>query len=69
LITVSVVDASDVLLSETSDSTTYVYSLVRFRVINSSTEDVNDIYSAVKLLAADSTLGNGALAYYVKEYS
>ena len=63
----TVVDETDVLLSETSDSSTYVYSIVRFRVINSSTTDATDVYNAIKLLAEESTLGNGALAHYVKE--
>ena len=62
-----VVDASDVLLSSTADSSTYTYSVVKFRVINSSTEDETDLYNAVKLLAKESTLGNGAVAYYLKE--
>jgi len=61
------VDSSDVLLSETSDSSTYVYSFVRFRVINSDTTDETDVYNAIKLIASESTLGNGALAHYVKE--
>lgn len=61
------VDASDVLLSETSDSSAYTYSIVRFRVINADTTDETDIYNAVKLLASESTLGNGALAHYIEE--
>ena len=63
----TVVDASDVLLSETSDSSTYTYSIVRFTVIDSETTDTNKVYEAVKLLAKESTLGNGALSHYVKE--
>ena len=63
----TVVDASDVLLSETNDSSTYTYSIVRFTVINSDTTDTNKVYEAVKLLAKESTLGNGALSHYIKE--
>lgn len=63
----SSIDASDVLLSETSDSSTYTYSIVRFRVINSDTTDSKDLYNAIKLLASKSTLANSALSHYVKE--
>ena len=63
-----VVDKGDVLLSEqsSSDSPT-VYSFVRFRIIDSTTTNEEEIYKAVELLAKESTLGNGALAHYVKE--
>ena len=61
------VDASDVLLSSTSDASTYTYSIVKFRVINAATTDETDLYNAVKLLAKESTLANGAVSYYVKE--
>lgn len=57
-----------ILLPETSDSSTYTYSIVRFSVINSDTVDADDIYQAAKLLASESTLASGALAHYVKEY-
>ncbi len=57
-----------VLLTETADSSTYVYSVVRFRIINSDTTDANDIYQAAKLLAKESTLGISALNHYLKEY-
>ena len=63
----TVVDETDVLLSETSDSSTYTYSFVRFRVIDSSTTNEEDVYEAVKLMAKESTLGNNALSHYVKE--
>lgn len=61
------VDKKDILLSESSDASTYTYSIVRFRVINSETTDQNDIYKAIELLAKESTLGNKALAYYLEE--
>lgn len=61
------ITAKDILLSETSDSKTYTYSIVRFRVINSDTTDENDKYEAVKLLASESTLASGALAHYIEE--
>lgn len=63
----STIDASDVLLSETSDSSTYTYSIVRFRVINSETTDQDDLYNAIKILASKSTLANTALSHYIKE--
>lgn len=62
------VDVNDILLSSTTDATTYTYSVVKFRIINSSTTDESDLYSAVKLLSEESTLGSGALVHYLKEY-
>jgi hypothetical protein len=61
------IDASDVLLTETSDSSTYTYSIVRFRVINADTTDEDDIYKAVQLLASNSTLASNALSYYIED--
>lgn len=61
------VDASDVLLSETSDSSTYTYSIVKFKVINSDTTDEAEIYKAVKVMASESTLASNALAHYIKQ--
>ena len=61
------VDSRDILLSESSDASTYTYSIVRFRVINSDTTDEDDIYASVKLIAKESTLGNKALGYYLEE--
>ena len=61
-------NAGDILLSETSDSSTYTYSIVKFTVINSETEDKKEIYRAVELLANETTLGNSAVSFYVKEY-
>lgn len=63
----ALVSANDILLSSTTDSSKYTYSIVKFRVINSSTTDETDIYNAIKLLAEESTLGNSAVSYYIKE--
>ena len=61
------VDAKDILLSETSDASVYTYSIVRFKVINSATEDEKEIYKAVELLAQNSTLANSAVSYYLEK--
>lgn len=61
------VDAKDILLSETSDASVYTYSIVRFKVINSSTQDEAEIYKAVELLAENSTLASSALSHYIEE--
>ena len=61
-------NAGDILLTNTSDSSTYTYSIVKFNVINSETTDNEEVYRAVELLAKETTLGNGAVAHYVKEY-
>ena len=61
------VDAKDILLSESSDAAQYTYSIVRFRVINSSTQDKNDIHKAVELMARESSLASNAVSHYIKE--
>ena len=61
------VDVNDILLTETSDSSTYTYSIVRFKVVNADNYEQNkDIVH--KVLAEKSTLANTAVSHYLKQY-
>lgn len=61
------VDASDVLLTETTDSSTYTYSIVRFKVINADNYADNKD-TVTELLANTSTLANSAVSYYLGKH-
>lgn len=61
------VDANDILLTETSDSSSYTYSIVRFKVINANNYDDNKD-TVINLLASTSTLASGALSHYLEQH-
>lgn len=61
------VDARDILLTESSDGSTYTYSIVRFKVINADNYAANK-EKVVELLASGSTLANGAVGHYIGRY-
>jgi len=61
------VDENDILLTETTDSSTYTYSIVRFKVINADNYEQNKD-AVCKVLAEKSTLANNALSHYLKQY-
>ncbi|MBR3891078.1 MAG: hypothetical protein IKJ30_03310 [Bacilli bacterium] len=61
------VDANDVLLTETSDSGSYTYSIVRFKVINADNYSANE-NDVIEILAGSSTLATGAVSHYLEQY-
>ena len=61
------VDANDILLTETSDSSSYTYSIVRFKVINADNYSANED-KVLELLANSSTLASNAVSHYLGQY-
>ena len=61
------VDANDVLLTETGDSGSYTYSIVRFKVINADNYSANE-NDVIEILAGSSTLATGAVSHYLEQY-
>ena len=61
------VDANDILLTETTDSSAYTYSIVRFKVINADNYSANED-KVIELLANSSTLASNAVSHYLGQY-
>ena len=57
----------DILLTETGDSSSYTYSIVRFKVINADNYSANED-KVLELLANSSTLASNAVSHYLGQY-
>ncbi len=62
------VDANDILLTETGDSSSYTYSIVRFKVINADNYGKNVEDRVLELLAESSSLASRAVSHYLEQY-
>jgi hypothetical protein len=62
------VDANDILLTETGDSSSYTYSIVRFKVINADNYNNSVEDRVLELLANSSSLASRAVSHYLEQY-